>query len=634
MKNLCQLLILWMFLVDVLSAQNSDRISFSSFQPHGWDIYILEPGTEPVALTQHPALDYGAIWSPDSRYVVFTSERDGSPDLFVLDMKNGDEKPHKLISSDAMEDQAVFTPDGRHLIFVSTRDGNSDLFRIEFDPNNTATMNRAEKLTDHPRADLRPAVSNDGQYVVFTSNRDAKDKAHPVYSFALLTFGDLYRLNLKDKSLVRLTDAEGWDGSASFSRDGKLIYFYSERKGDPQLFQMNLDGSSAVPIGAKRSAIAVTEHADGQFVYETTRGNDDECRWELRRRSPEGVEESVDTGALYCHGPKAAPKGGRLLCHGSNVSIFEKDSGTSFPGPSLAEPSTVSLNDIGLDAIVYRVRNPFSAPISPAGNHYFLLGKVAIDANLVNIADGTKKSLIKLGDRESLKKSRRSIMGPSWSPDGRSLVFSVKEFADAKTQGEIWRVSLSDGSLNNLPVGSVKGAGMPDIGAGGSKIVFAGRERDEDKKTDLFLMNADGTNITNLTQSKEDRENFPALSPDGTMIAYASDRNGWLDETTDQKTMDIFVAKVSDKGEMSPSIQVTQTPGQEGHVRFSPDGDWLIYTSGVGDVNDEYPVLSSLIFSPQLYGEIWLYRISDGKQVRLTHNKWEDGAPYWVPALH
>ncbi|GAG94574.1 unnamed protein product, partial [marine sediment metagenome] len=189
-------------------------------------------------------------------------------------------------------------------------------------------------------------------------------------------------------------------------------------------------------------------------------------------------------------------------------------------------------------------------------------------------------------------------------------------------------------SREKLPIGSVKGAGMPDIGAGGSKIVFAGRARDEDKKTDLFLMNVDGTNITNLTQSEEDRENFPALSPDGTMIAYASDRDGWLDETIDQKSMDIFVAKVSDKGEMSPSIQVTHTPGQEGHVRFSSDGDWLIYTSGVGDVNDEYPVLSSLIFSPQLYGEIWLYRISDGKHVRLTHNKWEDGAPYWVPALH
>jgi hypothetical protein len=39
------------------------------------------------------------------------------------------------------------------------------------------------------------------------------------------------------------------------------------------------------------------------------------------------------------------------------------------------------------------------------------------------------------------------------------------------------------------------------------------------------------------------------------------------------------------------------------------------------------------MFSPQSYGEIWAQRLSDGLRVRLTHDKWEDGAPFWAPPV-
>lgn len=613
--------------VNAVAAEYPERISFSSFRPSGWDIYLIDADSEPEALTSHPALDYGAAWSPDGRYVVFTSERDGSPDLFVLDMKTR-YTPQKLIESPAMEDQAVFMPDARQIIFVSTRDGNSDLYRIDFTPSQTVTLDRAEKLTDDPRADIRPTVSPDGRYAVFTSNRGATDQAHPRFPFALLTFGDLYRLDLRDKHLQRLTENKGWDGSAAYSRDGESIYFYSDRHGSPQIHRMNADGTDVTLVGLERDAIAVTEMADGSIVYETTRDEDSQPRWEIRRRLTDRTEAPVATASLYCHGPKGAPHDMRLLCHGGKKDIFSGESGTSFFGPTLAPNYPLEVRLVDRVLALYPVRNPFSAPLSPVADEYFVLGMSPYEANLVDVGDGSVTSLISLIP-DDLRPDRRQIMGVSWDPDGSSLVFSIKRFRNTATQGDIWRVSRNDGTLINLTEAAIPAAGMPDIGTGGAQIVFAGRDGDA---TDLFLMNADGTNVRNITQSPE-RENFPALSPNGRLIAYASDLGGWLDETSGERSMDIYLAALSRDAQLHSVVRVTNTPGQEGHVRFSPGGEWLIYTSGAGDINDEYPVTSSIIFSPQLYGEIWLYRITDGEKIRLTHNKWEDGAPYWVPAV-
>jgi Tol biopolymer transport system component len=74
--------------------------------------------------------------------------------------------------------------------------------------------------------------------------------------------------------------------------------------------------------------------------------------------------------------------------------------------------------------------------------------------------------------------------------------------------------------------------------------------------------------------------------------------------------------------------RVTATDGQEGHVAFSPDGRWLVFTSEQAGIVDETPLYPQ----PQAYGEMYAYRIEDGATIRLTHNKWEEGVPSWERA--
>ena len=60
-----------------------------------------------------------------------------------------------------------------------------------------------------------------------------------------------------------------------------------------------------------------------------------------------------------------------------------------------------------------------------------------------------------------------------------------------------------------------------------------------------------------------------------------------------------------------------------------PDGERLAFTSEQGGIVYETPLFPQ----PQAYREIYAYRIADAATVRVTHNRWEDGAPSWEKGL-
>ncbi len=109
---------------------------------------------------------------------------------------------------------------------------------------------------------------------------------------------------------------------------------------------------------------------------------------------------------------------------------------------------------------------------------------------------------------------------PSWNSAGTSLVF---ESYRADGAGDIFRLDnpLSpDAVLTNLTVGRVGiGDFKPDWSSDGTKIVFAGN----DGRSDLWVMNADGTNVTRLTNDTFN-DDMPSWSPDGSQIAFSSSR--------------------------------------------------------------------------------------------------------------
>lgn len=105
---------------------------------------------------------------------------------------------------------------------------------------------------------------------------------------------------------------------------------------------------------------------------------------------------------------------------------------------------------------------------------------------------------------------------PDWSPDGEKLAYTSRE-------NHICLVN-ADGSSTPVDLTpSLSGSGSPDWSPDGKRIVLDAYQPDQDLY-DIFVIDADGSNLTNLTNGRGSSI-FPKWSPDGSRIAFVSDRD-------------------------------------------------------------------------------------------------------------
>lgn len=186
-----------------------ERIGYVTFKPGNWDIYYhSKRGVPARRLTDDPSLDYDATLSPDGRWVVFTSERQGNPSLYVLDLQN-DGIPKLLIDSSAMQDQATISPDSATMAFVSTHEGNADIYLLPFSPEKTQSLAAATNLTQNAGGDFRPAFSPDGSMLAFSSDRNCIPSGVPT---ARERAGQIFLVDIQGRQCRQISDQGDWSG--------------------------------------------------------------------------------------------------------------------------------------------------------------------------------------------------------------------------------------------------------------------------------------------------------------------------------------------------------------------------------------------------------------------------------------
>src|SRR5215204_5529488 len=135
---------------------------------------------------------------------------------------------------------------------------------------------------------------------------------------------------------------------------------------------------------------------------------------------------------------------------------------------------------------------------------------------------------------------------PAWSSDGTSIAFSSDQ-DEVSPFRDIW-VMDADGSNPTNLTPTAPGADnfdeyRPSWAPSGTQIAFV-RELDGpiiSEQPDIFVMDANGENVTNLTQT-DASEIDPVWSPDGTKIAFAGVRNqGWEIVTMDPNGQNEFI---------------------------------------------------------------------------------------------
>ena len=589
-----------------------ETIVYSTIQPSNWDLFLFEePGKKPRRLTTDPGLDYNGAFSPDGRWVVFTSERSGSPDLYVLDLRAG-APARPLVTGPAMEDAADISPDGRQLLFVSTRSGNADVFVMPFRPEGPAAADEAMNLTRHAAGDYNPAFSPDGTRILFSSSRDTALSTStgpgppPTYLAS-----ELYVMQADGTGVRRLTRHESWDGAPAWTPDGQAAVFYSQRDGEPRIYRTAIDGSGAEPVSASgEAALSPTFGPDGRLAF-TARRDD---RWTLVTARPDGADLQIASDAERDYwAPEHDPASGRLLAHGPGplepASRFESDAPGAFPAHASVP---VHLPDRQVSLVGIRGYIPAIDRTS---------GEVATSEAFARLvasrADGSRKRV--LVDRAQADRYRGpdSAWGPSWSYDGGWLAFAVgPPFASAARDVDIWKIRSDGSGAVNLTPDSDTNEAFPDFAPDGRRIVFRSLR---DGNGEIYVMNADGTDVRRLTHH-EATDTMPAFSSSGDRVAFTSFRDG---------NFEIYTIAFDRNGEPGPPERLTRNPGNDMHPKFSPDDEWVLFTSQRSEFSDELPLLR-VIFQPQPYGELHAIRLADRRVVRLTHNKWEDGPTAWV----
>ena len=208
------------------------------------------------------------------------------------------------------------------------------------------------------------------------------------------------------------------------------------------------------------------------------------------------------------------------------------------------------------------------------------------------------------GEPARLVSERQRIFGLTWTADGRGIVYSSAkwEWSDAV----LWRVSPWEGSPPAL-VQLRERAWLPSVSRQGKRLAFTQRVTD----TNIWQIRAPGglpqqEGAVRLIASTQ-QDASPALSRDGTRIAFTSDRSGK------------WGVWVCDRNGSNASQLTSSFEGPAGNPAWSPDGTQIAFDASIGGNTDIYVVAAAggtarrLTADPALeYAPSWS---NDGKSV-------------------
>ena len=219
--------------------------------------------------------------------------------------------------------------------------------------------------------------------------------------------------------------------------------------------------------------------------------------------------------------------------------------------------------------------------------------------------DGSRRSVFVRG-------GEKSALAPVWSRAGDRVAFALGRFfqtALGPAVADIAVVNRDGSGLEILTDGSAN-FGFPSWSPDGAHIVYRASGKDN---LGLFVMTVATRAVRPLTPGSS-HDNFPAWSSQDRIAFTRFVENDYELYTIKPDGTDVR--------------RLTSAPGNDAHCAWSPDGQWLAFSSARGGFKDEAVLHPG---NAQPYGDIYVMR-ADGSDVRqLTDTPFEEGTVAWAP---
>jgi len=199
-------------------------MAYSSFKSKIPGVFILPTnGGREFRVSSRRAQAIGGNFSPDSRYLAFSQLTGKNYEIYLYDMFSRVKR--RLTRSFGIEVSPAFSPDGKKIVFSSGRTGGPQIYVMNVDGS------QVRRISFKGNYNTEPEWSPRGDRIVFTGR---------------VTDGssiDIVTVNPDGSDLRRLTGGQRRNESPTWSPDGRNIAFSSDRSGRKYVYVMTSAGT-------------------------------------------------------------------------------------------------------------------------------------------------------------------------------------------------------------------------------------------------------------------------------------------------------------------------------------------------------------------------------------------------------
>ena len=496
------------------------------------DIYKVDAlGGNAIQLTTQDSYECTPIWSPDGKWIAFASDRDGNFDIFIMSVDGGSAR--QLTFHSTSELPSAFTPDGKHVVFsASIQDpatsalyptsSMTELYQVPVKGGRTTQIiaTPAEAVCYAP----------DGRSFLYQDRKGFEDEWRKHHTSSVTR--DIWFYDAKNNKHTNLTQIGGEDRDPSLAKDGKTVYFLSERNGGSMnVYSLTMDNPKEIkPVTSYKTHpvrfLSIADNNtlcytyDGEIYIQSAQGKAKKVAIELVRDDDEQMASlSVSPSE------SAVSPDGKQVAFISRGEVFV----TSADYPTTKQITHTAAAEEGID---FGADNRTLAYASErTGNWQLYLAKIerTDDPNFANA------TLIK--EEVLLPSEKIERMYPKFSPDGKELAFIEDRRKLMVVNLETKKVrQITDGKLWHSTGGYFDYRWSPD--GKWFTLCFIGNKHDP--YSDIGIVSTQGGEITNLTNSGY-ASGGPRWVMDGNAILFTSERYGMRNHASWGSMEDVFL---------------------------------------------------------------------------------------------